>query len=166
MVAKDLTLLEVLSIAIRSETDAQNIYREMAERVSNPRGEERFHLLVAEERQHQNLLEMRYKEFFPDVRLKLPPSLLSPTAVLTALRKDLSLPQVLSIAIQAERDSREIYLEAAAKVNDMGWKSILKSLADWEHTHQMKLTTEYDMLMKCPSYYENVAEPWQEELHL
>ena len=166
MVAKDLTLLEVLSIAIRSETDAQNIYREMAERVSNPRVEERFHLLVAEERQHQNLLEMRYKEFFPDFELKLPPSLLPPTAATTALRRDLSLREVLNLAIQAERDSREIYLEAAAKVNDMGWKSILKSLADWEHTHQMKLTTEYDMLMKCPSYYENVAEPWQEELHL
>lgn len=159
MISKGLTSLEVLGIAIRSEIDAQNVYRELAERVSNPRAKERFYLLAAEEQQHQNLLERRYKEFFPDVPLKLPPTLLPEIAATASLRKDLSLKDVLKIAIQTERESREIYLEAAEKLEDESGKAMLKFLADWEYNHQMMLTAEYDMLLKYPNYYDT-SEPW------
>lgn len=156
------TSLEVLAIAIRSEIDAQNVYRGLADRISSPRAKERFHILVAEEQQHQKLLERKYKEYFPDVPLKLPPSLLPPSAKTTALRKALGLREVLKLAIQAERESREISLDAAAKVEDRSGKAMLKFLADWEYTHQMMLTAEYEMLVKYPNYYDE-AEPWRDE---
>ena len=162
MNAKELTSLEVLSIAIRSEIDAQNVYRELAERVSNTTAKERFHILVAEEQQHQKLLERKYKEYFPDVHLKLPPSLLPANAKTSTLRKALSLQEVLKLAIQAERESRDIYLGAAAKVEDLGGKAMLQFLADWEYTHQMMLTAEYEMLLKHPNYFDE-AKPWRAE---
>ena len=45
MISKQLTSLEVLGIAIRSEIDAQAIYRELAARMTNSVAKERFHLL-------------------------------------------------------------------------------------------------------------------------
>ncbi len=158
----ELTSLQVLTIAIRSEIDAQNVYRELAERVSNPTAKERFHVLVAEEQQHQKILEKKYKEYFPDVPLKLPASLLPPSAKTAALRKVLSLQGVLKLAIQAERESREIYLDAAAQVEDRSGKAMLRFLADWEYTHQMMLTAEHEMLLKYPNFYDE-AEPWPED---
>jgi rubrerythrin len=166
MIPKELTSLEVLGVAVRSEIDAQNIYREMAERVSNPRAKERFHLLAAEEQRHQNLLERKYQELFPNVPLKLPPSQLPPKALTGDLRKEMSLREVLDLAIREERHSRDFYLEGAHHVDDLTGKAMLKFLADWEYTHQMSLQGEYDMLIKYPNYYEDVGEPWQEELGL
>jgi rubrerythrin len=166
MIPKELTSLEVLGIGIRSEMDAQDVYQEMAQRICNPRAKERFHLLVAEERQHQTLLEEKYRQLFPDATLKLPPSMLPPKASTADLRRGMSLLDVLDIAIQEERHSRDFYLEGARHVEDLSGKAMLKFLADWEYTHQMELTIEYDMLIKYPNYYEDVAEPWQEELGL
>jgi rubrerythrin len=163
MIPKELTALEVLGIAIRSEIDAQNIYREMAERVSNPRAKERFHLLVAEEQQHQNLLERKHRELFPDVPLKLPPSQLPPKAATAELRNDLSLREALDLAIREERHARDFYLEAAVNVDDPTGKAMMKFMADMEYAHQMSLTAEYDMLVRYPHYYEDGAEPWREE---
>jgi rubrerythrin len=166
MIPKELTALEVLGIAIRSEVDAQHISREMAGRVANPRARERFHILAAEEHQHQALLERKYKELFPDVPLKLPNSQLPSNAASAELRSDLSLRETLTLAIQEERNSRDFYLEAVSHVEDLTGKAMLKFVADMEYSHQMALTAEYDMLVKYPNYYEDIPEPWQEELGL
>lgn len=166
MIPAELTALEVLGIAIRSEMDAQAIYREMAARVSNPRAKERFSLLAAEELQHQRILERKYAEMFPDVPLKLPPSQLPPSVRTTELRHDLSLCEALQLAIQEERRSRDFYLEAVPAVSDLSGKTMLKFMADMEYAHQMALTAEYDLLVKYPHYYEDVEEPWQEEIGL
>ena len=90
MIPKELTALEVLGIAIRAELDAQIIYGEMAARVSSPRAKERFRILVAEEQQHQTILERKYRQMFPDVPLKLPPSQLPQRAATVELRQDLT----------------------------------------------------------------------------
>jgi rubrerythrin len=166
MLPKELTSLEVLGIAIRSEIDAQHIYREMVQRVTSPRAKERFHLLVAEEQQHQNILEKKYYQLFPRVPLVLPQSSLPPSGATTDLRKDLELLKVLDLAIQEERHSRDFYLEAAFHVEDPSGKAMLKFLADMEYSHFMSLNAEHDMLVKYPHYYEETAEPWQEELGL
>ena len=163
MISNEVTSLEVLGIAIRSEIDAQEIYREMAQRVTNPGAKERFHLLAAEEEQHQVILGRKYNRLFPQVPLKMPQSLLPPKAATAELRKDLILRDVLDIAIQEERHSRDFYLDAASRIGDLSGKAMLKFLADMEYSHMMSLTAEYDMLVKYPHYYENVEEPWQEE---
>ena len=166
MIAKELTALEVLGVAIRAEIDAQEMYREMARRVASPRAKERFHLLVSEEQQHQGILERKYQQMFPQVPLKLPPSQLPPTAATADLRKDLSLREALEVAIQEERHARDFYLDASSVVDDLTGKAMLKFIADMEYSHQMALTAEYDMLVKYPNYYDDVAEPWQPELGL
>ncbi len=163
MIPKELTGLEVLAIGIRSEIDAQTMYREMAERVSQPQARERFYVLAAEEQQHQDILERRYKQLFPDVPLHIPPSQLPPKAATSALRKDLSLREALEIALEEERHAREFYLDAVNRVEDMTGKAMLKFLSDMEFTHQMSLTAEYDLLVKYPNYFENAAEPWHAE---
>jgi rubrerythrin len=166
MLTKELTGLEVLGIAIRSEQDAQNIYREIADKVSCPRAKERFHLLVAEEQQHEALLTRKYNELYPEVPIALPPSQLPQAASTSELRKCLTLLEVLDLAIREERHSRDLYLEACSHMEDLTGKAMLKYLADMEYAHMMSLNAEYDMLVKYPNYYEGIAEPWREELGL
>lgn len=166
MIIKKLTSLEALGVAIRSEIDAQAIYREMAQRVTNPSSKERFHILESEEEQHQNILERKYNKLFPHVPLKVPHTLLPAKAADAELRKDLNLREVLEIAIQEERHSRDFYSDAATRIDDLSGRAMLKFLADMEYSHMMSLTAEYDLLVKYPHYYEDVEEPWHEEPRL
>jgi rubrerythrin len=103
---------------------------------------------------------------FPDVPLQLPPSQLPAKAKTEILRGNLSLREALDIAIQAERHARDFYLDAANHVEDLTGKAMFKFLADMEYAHQMELTAQYDLLVKYPNYYDDVSEPWQEELGL
>jgi rubrerythrin len=162
-IPKKLTALEVLAIGMKSEMDTQVLYEEVAARVESPAARERFLGLAAEEKKHQVLLERKYRVMFPHVQLRLPPSLLPPHAASPALRKELSIREILTIAIQEERHSRDFYLEAMRHIEDPDGKAMLHFLADWEYAHQVTLCAEYDMLLKYPHYYEDHAEPWREE---
>ncbi|MDH3251735.1 MAG: ferritin family protein [Ignavibacteria bacterium] len=162
-IPKKLTVLEVLAIGIKSEIDTQVLYEEMAARVESPAARERFLGLAAEEKKHQMLLEREHHALFPHVELRLPPSLLPPHAASPELRKTLSIRELLTIAVHEERHSRDFYLEAMRYIEDPGGKAMLHFLADWEYAHQTALSAEYDMLVKYPHYYEDIAEPWQEE---
>jgi rubrerythrin len=162
-IPKKLTALEVLAIAIKSEMDTQDLYEEVAERVESPAARERFLGLAAEEQKHRKLLEQKHRSLFPHLQLRIPPSLLPPHAASPVLRKSLSIREILMIAIQEERHSRDFYLEAMRYLEDPDGKAMLHFLADGEYAHQATVCAEYDMLVKYPHYYDESAAPWQED---
>jgi rubrerythrin len=162
MIPIDCTGLEVLGIAIRSEIEAAELYREIAGRVEDPTAKERFHLLAAEEDRHRGLLARKYEELYPDVPLRVPPMSASGRDA-GAVRADLSLCDVLELAIGEESASQEFYLEAIGRMRDPNGESMLRYLAGMEYTHRMTLTAEYEMLRRYPHYYDACPEPWREE---
>jgi rubrerythrin len=162
-ISKKLTALEVLAIGVKSEMDTQVLYEEVAERVESPAARERFLGLAAEEQKHRELLERTHRALFPHLQLRILPSLLPPHAASPVLRKALSIREILMIAIQEERHSRDFYLEAMRYLEDPDAQAMLHFLADWEHAHQVTLCAEYDMLVKYPHYYDESAEPWHED---
>jgi len=159
----DLTALEALGIAIRAETDAAEIYREVAGRIGNRLPQERVLLLANEELQHKRILEEAYSQQFPDVPLALPGSQLPKTICTRALRGQLSIREILSCVIEQERRSRDFYLEAAERTVDLTGKMMFNFLADWEFSHQMALSAEYEMLVRYPRYFQQTGEPWKPE---
>jgi rubrerythrin len=163
MISKKLTSLEVLGVAIRSEVDAQTLYREMAQRATNPVVRERFYLLESEEVQHQTILQKKFNKLYPNVPFKMPPSVLPPKASSAALRRDLDVLDLLDIAIAEEQHSKEMYSRAASQSTDLSGKAMLKFLADTEYSHLMSLTAERDLLRKYPHYYDDEDKPWQNE---
>lgn len=159
----DITALEALGIAIRAEADAAEIYQEVAGRIGNPFLQRRVLVLAREEQQHRRILEDAYNKQFPGVPLVLPGSQLPREICTTELRRHLSVREVLSCAIERERRSREFYLQAAETTTDLTGRTMFNFLADWEFSHQMALSAEYEMLVRYPRYFQQAAEPWKPE---
>src|SRR3972149_782726 len=113
MTNKHLTSLEALGIAIRSEIDAQNLYEELGRRIASPAVAGRFKQLLNEEKQHQKILEEMYSRYFSGTQIKLPPSVLPVSFSSKEKRAHKSLLDVLELALEEERKSREFYLDAA-----------------------------------------------------
>lgn len=163
MLGADLTALEALGLAIRAEIDACELYGDLAKRVRNPLVREKFELLAKEESQHQRILEKAYEQHFPEVPLQVPRTQLSKEYSCTSLREQKSLKDVLAFAISEERRSHERYLKAAEQAKDPSGQAMFHYLADWEFSHQMALTAEYEMLVRYPRHFGQDIEPWRPE---
>ncbi len=166
MIAEDLTALEALGVAIRSEIDAQEVYKDLASMTDNDILKERFMNLYHEEKRHQMLLEKKYNEMFPDVELKLPPSHLPKEVKTSRARKKMEIKDVLQLAIDEERRSREYYLDCAETAKDLSGSRMFRFLADMEFSHQMMLTAELELIDKYPAYFEEDIKSWEAETGL
>lgn len=162
MIEKEITALEALGIAIRSEIDAQEIYKDMASMCEDELLKDKFLNLQREEKKHQILLEKMYQKMFPDVELVLPDSQLPPRAKVSKQRRKLNLKEVLLIALEEEKKAKEFYLDCAQIVTDLSGKRMFRFLADMEFTHQVLLNAELELLEKYPVYFEGQI-PWEAE---
>lgn len=165
MQTEDLTALEALGIAIRSEIDAQEVYSDLADMCGDELLKNRFLSLFHEERRHQTLLEKKYKEMFPETDLVLPQSQLPTEVVESNNRKKMNIKDVLQLAINEEKRAREFYLDCAGTVKDLSGNRMFRFLADMEFSHQMMLTAELELIEKYPSYMEG-PKNWEVETRL
>ncbi len=152
-IADDLTPLEILGVAIKSEIAAANLYRHMGERVVNRDLRERLAFLVQEEEKHRRALEEAYARRFPEVELALPARSLVPT-VEAALEEETPVPELFQIAMEAERLSAEFYEELAGKAQEETSRTLLTYLSRMEQGHYNLLQTEYELIQRFPSYYQ------------
>lgn len=158
MISPDLTALEALEISIRAEIDSQDLYLELANKCNNDILKERFISLYKEEIKHQTILTQIHKELFPEVELKIPPSLISLEELKLKMNKPEGILEVLKFAIDKEKKSREFYLDAANLVQDISGKRMFRFLADMEFTHQMILNAELEMIEKYPLYFDQAID--------
>lgn len=161
--ARGLTSLEALGVAIRSEMDAQAVYREMAQRTTEPRIRRRFENLAADEEQHATYLKERYRKLAGGVELKLPPSQLPGGMATPEERRRMTMLQVLDVAIEEERQSRNFYLSASRETQDPSGQEMFRFLADLEYQHWMALSHERDLLLQYPNYGLSGETPWRAE---
>jgi rubrerythrin len=163
---ESLTALEALGIAIRAETDASELYRDLAQRCDQPALRRRFELLAADEEWHRQFLQDKWKELAAEVELKLPPSLLPRGLATREERCGRSLLEVIDLAIAEERHSRDFYVRAARTSEDPSGQSMFRFLADLEYRHWMELAQERDLLVSYPNYGRPGTEPWRAEASL
>jgi|YNPMSStandDraft_1061717.scaffolds.fasta_scaffold02671_7 rubrerythrin len=154
MIAPDLTALEALGIAIRSEIDAQELYKELADKCNNDLLKNRLLILHNEEKRHQTILENIHKQLFSEVELKIPPTETIKKKIFGEVKKPEKITDLLKYAIDLERKSKEFYLDCAELVQDLSGKRMFRFLADMEFNHQMMLTNELEMIEKYPTYFE------------
>lgn len=159
-----LTALEALGVAIRAELDSRDIYNEMADRAQDELVARRFELLAAEEDRHRDLLVARWTELAPNVPLKLPPSALPEGLATREKRSTRGLTEVLELAIEEERRSRDFYLSAARGTADLSGQAMFRFLADMEYAHWMTLAQERDLLARYPNYGRPGPKPWRVEV--
>jgi rubrerythrin len=165
MVGEEITALEALGIAIRSEMDAQEVYKDLASMCEEELMRDKFLNMYHEERKHQALLEKMYKEMFPEVDLALPSSRLAKDVEDSRARRKHTIKEILQLAIIEEKKSREFYLDCAGTVTDLSGKRMFRFLADMEFSHQALLNAELELLEKYPAYFEG-QKPWEVESRL
>ncbi len=151
--AEELTPLELLGIAIRSEIEAAELYAHMAARVANLDLRERLTFLQREEEKHRRMLEAAYDRQFPGVERVLPARSLVPT-VLRALQEETSIPELFRLAIEAERVAAAFYADLAGRIQEDASRTLLRYLSQMERGHEVLLQSEYEFIQRFPSSYQ------------
>ena len=131
MAKDDLTTLEILSIAIKSEIDAVKLYTKMKEMVDAQDLKEKMDFLIAQEQKHEQILTEAYKKKFPEVDLALPPKSIVPM-IDDVLSRDASLKELFDAGMTAEKMAEEFYSDLAKKSNDLAARTTLTYMANME----------------------------------
>ncbi len=148
---RDLTTLEVLAIAVKSEVEAIKLYHRMREKAKNPDLKAKVDFLIAQEQSHERILTEAYRKRFPGVDLSLPPKSLVPS-VSDVLERDATLKECFAAAMEAEKKSEEFYGALAGKTRDQSSRSMLEYLASMERSHYSILEAEYRALEITEDY--------------
>jgi rubrerythrin len=148
---------------VRQETDAAEVYRELAGRLEDPLLRRRFELLASEEDQHRTLLESKWTELAQGVRLKLPPSQLPGEMCTSERRGAHTIREVLELAVAQEGRCRDFYLDAARQTPDLSGQAMFRYLADIKYAHWMSLAQERDLMIRYPNYGRRGPTPWRTE---
>src|SRR4030065_782453 len=104
-----------------------------------------------------------HTRYFPGTQVKLPPSVLPVSFSTREKRTHRSVVDVLELAIEEERKSREFYLDAAEQTPELSGKRMFRFLADMEFSHQMRLQAEKELCQKYPRYFCGGRGPWKLE---
>lgn len=147
---RNLTTLEIFSIAIKSEIDAVKLYTKMRDTVESEDLKEKFKFLIQQEVKHEKLLTDAYKKKFPDVELALPPASIVPM-IDDVLSRDASLKEMFEAGMKAEKMSEEFYGDLARKTGEISAKNVLIYLSNMERSHYAILEAEWQQIEMAKS---------------
>lgn len=148
---RDLTTLEVLGVAIKSEIEAIKLYTRMKEKAKNPDLQTKIDFLIAQEKNHEKILTEAYAKRFPGVDLSVPPQTLIPS-VSDVLSRDATLKELFAAAMEAEQKADVFYTDLAKKTRDQSSRSMLEYLASMERSHYSILEGEFRALEITEDY--------------
>ena len=148
---RDLTTLEVLSIAIKSEIEAIKLYRRMKEKTKNPDLKTKLDFLASQEMGHERILTEAYRKKFPGVDLSMPSKTLVPS-IDDILPPEATLKELFAAAMEAEKKADDFYMDLAKKTHDQSSRSMLEYLASMERSHFSILDAEYRQLQFTEDY--------------
>jgi rubrerythrin len=148
-----LSVEKALSMAIRSEAEAAEAYRKLNALIRNFMLKEKMRFLEEEEKRHRELLVSIHRkvangrEPVESERSLLP-------ALSLSLKESHTVPDLLEIAMDAEKTAEEFYDGLSQNVDDRGLQEVLQYLASMEHGHYFLLKGEYDLCMRDEAYYD------------
>jgi rubrerythrin len=142
---RDLTTLEVLSIAIKSEIDAVRLYTKMKEMVDSDDLKEKMDFLISQEEKHEKILKEVYAKKFPEAELALPPKSIVPM-IDELLARKATLKELFDAGMTAEKMAEEFYKGLADKTNDTRARTILLYMANMEQSHYAILEAEWKQI--------------------
>lgn len=152
-ISPDLTILEILGIAVKSEIDSAKLYELLLGKIKNKDVKERIKLLKKEEEKHKKIFEDLHRRKFPDVEIAIPETSIVPKVEM-ALSKDLAPKELLEIAMENELTSERFYSDLQKRSLDVTTKGMLQYLSKVEQSHYRILKDEYEMLQQFPDYFD------------
>ena len=143
---------QILSVAIRAETDAAAFYERLQGRVKNVHLLQKLKFLTSEEEHHKKILERLFGQKFDGKTQDAPEKSLMPP-IDVSLGEEPTVPELFRAALKAEETAEAFYEEAGGRAKDEGSRKILAYLGRVERSHQAMLKSELELLEKFPDYY-------------
>lgn len=150
-VSPSVSLSELLGMAVKAEIESHEIYKRLAEGISNFILKEKLNFLALEEKKHQDILQKIFAEQFPDRELRLPSETLVPVPRL-APKEGTPLSTVLNRAMETEEEARVFYADLVPLFEEETIRKTLKYLSEAEHGHYYQLKGEYEMALNFEAY--------------
>jgi rubrerythrin len=148
---RDLTTLEVLGVAIKSEIEAIKLYHRMKDKAKNPDLKVKLDFLASQEVNHERILTEAFRKRFPGVEPSTPPTSLVPS-IDDTLPPEATLKELFAAAMEAEKRADDFYTKLAKKTRDQSSRSMLEYLASMERSHFSILEAEFRQLEITEDY--------------
>ncbi len=141
----------LLGMAIKSEMESHEIYKQLAEGIRNFLLKEKLKFLALEEKKHQELLERIFAQQLPEAELKLPSETMVPVPRL-APEEGTPLSTVLNKAMECEEEARAFYSDLIPLFEEEKTRQTLRYLSEAEQGHYYQLKGEYEMALRFETY--------------
>ncbi|MCD6276592.1 MAG: ferritin family protein [Thermoplasmata archaeon] len=142
------TLKDLLLIGIKSEIEAEKVYRSTANKAKNPFLKAKLNALAEEENNHKKILEELFHELYPREDIKLPenPEFLPEfpeIKIFAELNGVTDVRKIIEQAMKAELSAKKYYEEIAEMVKEEKIKKLMLYMAKIEEGHYFILQHEY-----------------------
>ncbi len=150
---KELTVVEIIGLGIRSEEDAARFYGALSKKIKNELVRAKYESLAREEESHRHMLRVMYEKMTGE---RNPPRI--PGAPVTAEGGGIpliseSLEELLQYAMSRERESCEFYRKLAPRMSDGASRRTIEYLADIEKGHESLLRSELEAYRRDINWY-------------
>ncbi len=137
-----------LLMAIQNEADIVQIYQHMLKQVRNSNTRRMLERLIAEEQQHEQRMRKRLSDSGmknpdkeePELDIELP----NRSQLMAIELENCTVAELISLAIENERISRDFYKAQYDRAEDWEVKAIFNWLVEQEEQHIGNLQSEYD----------------------
>ena len=148
-----LSVEQALRMALKSEVESEEAYQKLKKMVNNFVIKEKLQFLIKEEKKHQKVLEVLIGKMFPGRESKSVEKSFFPRLSI-ALKEEVFVPDLLELAMNAEKMFEEFYDTLSEEVEERGAQEILQYLSSMEHGHYFLLKGEYELCMRDEEYYQ------------
>ena len=148
-----LTIEKALSMAYKSEVEAEETYKKLKKGVKNFVLRDKLQFLINEEKKHQKLLQALFKKMFNGKEIVKAEKSFLPKLSL-ALKEETAIPDLIELAMELEKVSEEFYDNLSEEIENRSIQEILQYLASMEHGHYFLLKGEYELCLKDEMYYD------------
>jgi rubrerythrin len=160
MVHRELTTLEAVALAVRSEIESTHLYADLAKRVKNPAVCDVLKQLAADEEHHRQSLMELYESMLGGEEPSIPET--DGREKNIELSADAEYRTVIVAARDKERDSEEFYRNAADRVRDHKTRMFFLDVAESERAHAATLQQLADRLQEDPHCFDREdADPFK-----
>lgn len=145
-------LEDLILTALKAETDSQETYSKLSNRVENAMLKDRFSFLSKEELKHYHFFENLYKQDFSNKKIILPKKSPVPLPEID-LTENTPISDVLQDAMNAEKSAHDFYLGIAERYhNKPEIEKMLIYIAKMEMGHYRLIEIERENAEKFEGY--------------
>lgn len=147
------SLQDLLLTAYKSEIEARDFYKNLAEPIKNFFLKDRILFLSAEEEKHRQAIESLYRQQFSNQEMSLPEKSPVPLPEIKIAKETLPVSEVLWAAMAAEKAAHDFYLEISRHfAADSEQHKLLLHIASMEMGHYHLLNLERDNALRTEDF--------------